>query len=308
MIRSILSTVAGQPWLRKAIVSTPGIRDIAWQFVAGEDLDAGVAAVKQLNANAMKGTLNFIGTHIREKAEAISAAEANIAALERMGQEGLDCNLSVKLTQIGLDIDESMCRHLLRRILDSAEKLGNFVCIDMEESPYVEKTLAIFEDMLQLYGPATVGIVLQSYLRQRRGDLRRLLDAGASIRLVKGGYWETSEIVYRRKSQVEQVFREDLELLLTRGWRPAIATHDAGFLFYSQKLSAEAGIAPDSFELQLLYGVRTDLQKRLIQEGFNVRCYVPYGGNWYAYTLGCIRRIPEGILRRINESCRRVPF
>lgn len=304
MLRQLIAKIAGQSWVRKAVMSTPGIRDLAWRFVAGENLDAAIAALKSLNARGIKGTLNFIGTHVKIEAEAVAAADAAIEALRRIHAEGLDGNLSVKLTQIGLDIDASLCREQLQRILECAAQLGNFVRIDMEESRYVEPTLQIFEEMLDVHGADTVGIVLQSYLRQRHADLQRVLARDARVRLVKGGYWESPERVYRKKADIDKAFRRDLEVLLPRGRYPAIATHDARFLAQTRHIAGEAGIAPQAFEFQLLYGVRADLQNDLVRDGYNVRCYVPYGGNWYAYLLGCLRRIPGGILRRVSEWVR----
>lgn len=304
MMRQLIANVAGQSWLRKAVMSTPGIRDLAWRFVAGEDLEAGVMVLRALNARGISGTLNFIGTHVKNKAEAVSAADAAIEALRRVHAEGLDGNLSVKLTQLGLDIDDAFCRAQLKRVLECAVQVGNFVRIDMEESRYVEPTLQIFEEMFDSYGDDTVGIVLQSYLRQRPKDLERMLARGSRIRLVKGGYWEASEIVYRKKTDIDNAFGRDLEVLLPRGRYPAIATHDARFLARTRHIAAAAGIEPGAFEFQLLYGVRPDLQNDLVRDGYNVRCYVPYGGNWYAYLLGCLRRIPGGIYRRLSEWLR----
>jgi len=301
MMRQLIAKIAGQSWVRKAVMSTPGIRDLAWRFVAGENLDAAIAALMSLNARGIKGTLNFIGTHVKDEAEAVAAADAAIEALRRLHAEGLDGNLSVKLTQIGLDIDKTLCVAQLQRILEIAAKVGNFVRIDMEESRYVEGTLQIFEEMLDIYGADTVGIVLQSYLRQRHSDLQRMLAKGSRIRLVKGGYWEASDIVYRKKSDIDNAFRRDLEVLMPYGRYPAIATHDARFLAQTRQLAGEAGVEPQEFEFQLLYGVRADLQNDLVRDGYNVRCYVPYGGNWYAYLLGCLRRIPGGIVRRVSE-------
>lgn len=304
MMRKLLSLIVGQAWLRKAAMSTPGIRDLAWRFVAGENLDAGITVLWALNARGIKGTLNYIGTHVKDEAEAVAAADAAIEALRRIHEERLDSNLSVKLTQIGLDIDETLCRSQLRRILEVARRLGNFVRIDMEESKYTESTLQIFEEMRDAFGADTVGIVLQSYLRNRGDDLERMIAGGSRIRLVKGGYWESAEIAYRGKADIENVFRSDLEVLLPRGRHPAIATHDAKFLSWSLDLAARAGIDPAAFELQFLYGIRSDLQESLARDGYTVRCYIPYGGNWHAYVLGCLRRIPGGFLRRVNERIR----
>jgi len=302
MVRRMLLAIAGQAWLRKAVMSTPGLRDLAWRFVAGENLDAGITVLRDLNACGIKGTLNYIGTHVKDEDEAVVAADAAIEALERIHEEKLESNLSIKLTQIGLDIDEKLCRSHLKRILEAARRFRNFVRIDMEESKYTEATLEIFEEMREAFGSDTVGIVLQSYLRNRGGDLERMIAGDSRIRLVKGGYWESAEVAYRGKADIENAFARDLELLFSRGRHPAIATQDAKFLSRSLDLAAHAGLDPAAFELQFLYGVRPDLQQSLVRDGYTVRCYIPYGGNWYAYVLGCLRRIPGGILRRLKEG------
>jgi proline dehydrogenase len=301
MVRQLSSFVVRHPWVRKAAVSTPVVRDLAWRFVAGEDLDAGVAAVRALGARGIRATLNLVGTHVRGEAEAVAAADAVVASLHRIHAEGLDANVSVKLTLIGLDVAEDLCRSQLRRVLDAAARLGVFVRIDMEESPYVDRTLRLFEEMQATHGPDSVGIVLQSYLKHRRGDLGRLAGAGACIRLVKGGYWESAEVVHRARADVDRAFFGDLEALLPRGRRPAIATHDGRAIARARKVASEAGLAPRSFELQMLYGVRSDLQEALARDGYVVRAYVPYGARWYEYVLGCIRRVPGGALRRLGE-------
>lgn len=304
-LRRLLSLIVGQAWLRKAIMSTPGVRDLAWRFVAGENLDAGIAVLRSMNARGIKGTLNYIGTHVKDEAEAVAGADEGIKALQRIHAEGVDANISLKLTQIGLDIDETLCRTQMLRILEVAARLRNFVRIDMEESRYTDVTLRFFEEMRDRFGADTVGIVVQSYLRNRSGDLERLIAGGSRIRLVKGGYWESAAIAYRAKADIETAFRRDLEVLLFQGRHPAIATHDARFHAQTRNLAMLAGIDPSDFELQFLYGVRSDLQDGLVRDGFTVRCYIPYGGNWYAYLLGCLRRAPGTFLRVANERIRR---
>jgi proline dehydrogenase len=301
MIRRVSSLVVRNPWVRKAAVSTPVIRDLAWRFVAGEDLDAGVAAVRVLGTRGIRATLNLVGTHVRDEAEAVAAADAVVASLQRIRAEGLDANVSVKLTLIGLDVSEELCRSQLRRVVDAAARLGVFVWIDMEESPYVDRTLRLFEEAQAAHGSDAVGIVLQSYLKHRGGDVERLAGAGARIRLVKGGYWESPEVVHRTRADVDRAFFGDLETLLSRGRHPAIATHDGRAIAHARRVAAEAGLAPRTFELQMLYGVRADLQQALARDGYAVRAYVPYGARWYEYALGCIRRVPGGALRRLGE-------
>lgn len=304
MLRRLSSIVVNQAWLRKVALTTPFVRDMAWHFVAGESLDAGLTVLRALNALGMSGTLNHVGTHVRSEAEAIAAAGVALESLRRIHDERLDSNLSLKLTQIGLDVDEALCREQLHRILDRASQLGNFVCIDMEESPYVERTLRLFEAMRGLYGADTVGVALQSYLRNHRGDLGRLLAGGSRVRLVKGGYWEPAGIAFRRKADIDGAFREDMQLLLRRGQHPAIATHDPRAVAQARRMAVEARLDRRAFEFQMLFGVAGRLRDDLVREGYAVRCYVPYGRGWYEYFLGCARRVPGGALRQLSERFR----
>jgi proline dehydrogenase len=303
MMRQLLSSVARQSWVRKTAMSTPGVRDMAWRFVAGESLDAGLDAIRALNARGIQGTLNFVGTHVRTEAEAIAGGDAAVESLRRIREAKLGSHVSVKLTRIGLDIDEDLCRAQLRRILDGAQRDGNFVRIDMEEAAYAERTLRLYEEMRRVYGDA-VGIVLQSYLRRNAADLERLVGDGALIRIVKGGYWEASEIVLRKKAEIDAAFLRDVELLLRRGRHPALATHDPAVIDRARRVAREVGLEQRAFEFQMLYGVREDLQDELVRDGYLVRSYVPYGDRWYEYALGCIRRLPGGALRRLAQRFR----
>ena len=189
--------MARQGWIRKFVMSTPGLRDLAWRFVAGEDLPAALAAVRSLNSQNVKGTLNYLGMHIGDEAEAMVAADQAVEALQEIHDQAIDSNVSVKLTAIGLDIDRALCHANLVKILDRARDLGNFVRIDMEESEYMETTIQLFEEMQSRYGSETVGLVFQSYLKGREDDLRGLIDQGARIRLVKGGYREAAPVSFR---------------------------------------------------------------------------------------------------------------
>jgi proline dehydrogenase len=302
-LRKLYGFISHQPRLRKAVMTTPGLRQLAWRFVAGEDLDAGVAAVRSLNARGIRASLNFVGTHVHERAEALSAADAAIEALQRIHGEDLAANLSVKPTQLGLDIDEEFCRLQLRRVVERALSLGLFVRVDMEEFVYVEPTLRLFEELRTEFGADTVGIVIQSYLRDRASDLERVLDGGSSVRLTKGGYWEP-EVAYRDKADIDRCFDRDIKLLLSRGRSPAIATHDEHFVNLARELATQAGLAASDFEFQMLYGVRSDLQEQLASEGYKVRCYIPYGGQWFPYFLGCVRRLPGGAMKRLRGRSR----
>jgi proline dehydrogenase len=173
----------------------------------------------------------------------------------------------------------------------------------MEESRYTERTLALFDELRRTHGDA-VGIVLQSYLHRSRADLEELVASGARVRLVKGGYWESADVAYRKKAEIDAAFERDLDLVLRRGHRPALGTHDPRAVARAQRVASEAGLAPRAFELQMLYGVREDLQDALVRRGHAVRSYVPYGDQWYEYVLGCMRRVPGGAVRRLVERLR----
>jgi proline dehydrogenase len=302
MIRETAHLLARQSWFRKLVMSTPVIREAAGRFVGGEDLASALAAARNMNARGLKATLNFHGMHVLDLAEAERAAQQAVDALVRIREEGLDSNVSIKLTKIGFDVDPVQCRLQLLRILDCAAGTGGFVRIDMEESDYVEATLQLFEEMQDRYGNGTVGLVIQSYLRHRTGDLDHLLDRKASIRLVKGGYREPSSRIFRAKAEVDAAFNRDIERLLQWGISPAIATHDEAAIAWTLAVQARMGLAREAFEFQMLYGVKPDLQARLQADGYRVRCYIPYGGDWAAHAVGCLRRIPAGALAHLAHS------
>ena len=300
MLRNLALLLARQSWLRKGIMSTPVLRDMAGRFVGGDDLPAAVACVRGLNAQGIKGSMNFHGMHVRSAEAAVGAADQAIEALHRIRQEGLDSHVSVKLTKIGLDVDRGLCRAQLHRVLDAAAATGGFVRIDMEESVYLDETLSTFEAVQDRYGNATVGLVIQSYLRDRAGDLERLMRRGARIRLVKGGYREAREVAFHAKAEVDAAFKRDIERLLTHGTAPAIASHDAEAVAWARTVQERLGLGKGAFEFQMLFGVKPDLQRSLVAEGYAVRCYVPYGGDWATHVVGCLRRLPAGALARLR--------
>ncbi len=303
-LRPLLGAVAANGAVRKAALSLPIVRDLAWRFVAGEDLEDGLAAARSLSARGIESTLSLVGTHIRDEAEAIAAAEGVLAAIDAIAGGPARSSVSLKLTLIGLDADRGLCRRLLRRVLDRAAEMGVFVRIDMEESPYVAATLALFEEALATHGPERVGIVLQSYLRHRRDDVARLAASGASIRLVRGGYWESPDVVLKDRAELDRAFFADIETLVREGVRPAIATHDERAIEVAKRAVAASGRPRDEIEFQMLLGVRGDLADALAAEGWRVRCYVPYGGRWQAYAIGCIRRLPAGALAAASTRLR----
>jgi proline dehydrogenase len=307
MLEGLLTSIARRPAVLNALIALPGMHRLARRFVPGEDLASGLAAIRALNAREIKASLNLIGTHILDRPEAVAATEAVIEALRRIDADGLDSQVSVKLTHIGFDVDPGLARTHLERILDAAASSGHFVRIDMEESVYVDRTIELFEEMHDRYGPTTVGIAVQSYLRGRAADLDRLLDRGAAIRLVRGGYLEAADVVLRDAAEVDAVFEADIERLLRRGRQPAIATHNPRAIRRVRAVARDLGLEPGAFEFEMLYGVRTDLRAALLERGYLVRVYVPCGPHGTAFVFGCLRRVPGGVARRAIDRIRRRP-
>jgi len=293
----VYTAAARSSWLRRAVVSTPLLRDIPCRFIGGDDLDAAAATVRGLNARRIQAALSFVGTHVRDKGCATAAADMAVESLHRIARDRLQAHISIKLTQIGLDIDEEVCRSHLRRVLNEAACLGTFVCIDMEESAYTDRTLRLFHQMRSTFGAQAVGIAIQSYLRHRRNDLKELIASGARIRLVKGGYFEPRAVVYRNRREIDTAFAGDMDLLLRPGLlRPAIATHDGALIERAQMIASSRGLGRREYEFEMLYGVKPQLQNELIDQGYTVRCYVPYGIEWSPYMWGCARRAMGSML------------
>jgi proline dehydrogenase len=261
---------------------------VAYRFVAGDTLDDAIRAVTALNARGATASLDHLGENVTEEAAARLASQDYLKAFERIAAERLQANVSVKLTQLGLDISEDLCRGLLRGILERAQQLENFVRIDMEGSAYTQRTLDLVLAVHEQF--PNCGVVLQSYLYRTEADLARVNAAGVRARLVKGAYDEPPDLAYPRKQDVDASYECAMRALLDRGTYPAIATHDERLIEATKRYARERGIAADRFEFQLLYGIRRDLQDRLVREGYRVRVYVPYGTEWYPYLM---RRLAE---------------
>ncbi len=271
-------------------------RGFARRFVAGETLDEAIEAARGLAGRGITVTLDLLGESVDDAPAAEAARDEAIAMLERMGPvPGVDTNISVKLTQLGLDIAEPLCRGNMVRILDRARALGGFVRIDMESSEYTDRTLGLFTEHLFPVYRDHVGVVIQSALRRSAADVERLVALGARVRLCKGAYLEPAEVAFPDKADVDRQYVALMETLLTRGRYPAIATHDERILAHARAFVAREGIAPDRFEFQMLYGVRRDLQDRLVADGFRVRVYVPFGTQWYPYLMRRLAERPANI-------------
>ena len=262
----------------------------AGRFVAGETLNDAVAAVRRLNAAGTTATLDLLGESVTNEAEAHAAGREHLEMLERIHGERLDANVSLKLTAMGLDVSEELCVGIMQEILDCARDLRTFVRIDMESSAYTQRTLDLFEQHFFPSHREHVGVVLQSYLYRTLDDVARMNALGARVRLCKGAYMEPPSVAYPRKEDVDANYIRSMRVLLLEGTYPAIATHDETMIDETKRVVREHDIAAHRFEFQMLYGIRRDLQERLVQEGYRMRVYVPFGTQWYPYLM---RRLAE---------------
>jgi proline dehydrogenase len=261
----------------------------ARRFIAGETLDEAIAAARTIQAAGMLITLDQLGESVRNASEAAAATRVYLNVIDRIAESGIERNISLKLTQLGLDIDRATCVDNLRKILEKAGALGFFVRIDMENSPYTDVTLGIFETLWQ-HDHRNIGVVLQSALRRSEEDARRVNALGAQVRLVKGAYKEPRAVAYQQKHEVDNAFVQITEVLLKDGVYPAIATHDEKMIRATNDIAARLGIAKDKYEFQMLYGIRRDLQSSLVAQGYRMRIYIPFGPEWFPYFM---RRLGE---------------
>jgi proline dehydrogenase len=261
----------------------------ARRFIAGEGVEEAIGAVRDLPARGLSLTLDYLGESAASFEEAGAAANEYVRIINTIVAAGIERNLSVKLTQMGLDVDRATAVDHMRRILEPADQHGFFVRIDMENSPYTEVTLQVLETLWGL-GHRRVGTVIQSCLRRSEADIRRLNALGARVRLVKGAYKEPKTVAYQKKMDVDAAFVDLMKLLLDEGHSPAVATHDPSVIEATRKYAAHKGLAKDRFEFQMLYGIRRDLQSSLVADGYRVRVYVPFGRQWFPYFM---RRLGE---------------
>ncbi len=281
------------------VIQTPGFQQrfffLAKRFIAGESVDEAMTAVAALNAAGMSATLDFLGEDVTTRAEADRTREAYAALLVAIGQRGLDANVSLKLTAMGLLFDEDLALENLRSVLTlAAANADPFVRIDMEGSHVVDATLRVFE---RAYAESrNVGPVLQAYLRRTPADVERAIALGARVRLCKGAYAEPETVAFRDMPTIRRAFVRAAEALLERGHYPGIATHDERIVAAVETFVRERAIARDRFEFQMLYGVRPELQRRLVADGYRLRIYVPYGTHWAGYFYRRITERPENAL------------
>jgi proline dehydrogenase len=288
MRRSVL-TVADNGVVENAFRKSRLARGLVDRFVAGETLGDALAAAARIAAQGMTTTLDLLGENVATAEEAERAVGAYVAILQEMRAAGLEPNISIKLTMLGLDLGDDVALANMWPILDAAEAVDGFVRIDMEGSAYTDRTMRIFTELHGLH-PGRVGAVIQSYLRRAEADAKHTVALGARVRLVKGAYSEPESVAFQSSREVDDSFVALMELLLDGGFYPAIATHDPALIRATQTYAQRMHIPPDRFEFQMLYGVRRDEQARLAAAGYRMRVYVPFGTEWYPYFT---RRIAE---------------
>jgi proline dehydrogenase len=290
MLKSTLLYLSNQQDVFRFVRNNRLANSFARRFVAGETLDDALNAVRALNAKDITASLDELGESVTNEAEARATRDSYLRILDRIAQEGLRANASVKLTALGLDISEELCVAHMQDLLDRARELGTFVRIDMESSEYTERTLRLFEERFYPSYREHVGIVLQSYLYRTWADVERSLELKCRVRLCKGAYKEPATVAFPDKKDVDANYVKCMHALMDNGNYPGIATHDPKILAEACRYAKVRGIAPERFEFQMLYGVRRDLQESLRRQGWGMRVYVPFGTQWYPYLM---RRLAE---------------
>jgi len=293
-LRSLILAAADSPRLQR-LVRRYGFRLGAARFVAGETLDEAVPVLRRLNEQGLLTNTTLLGEGVRDEAETRAVVESYRGVLDRIAAEGLRTNVALKLTHLGLSIDEELAQRNVAELVGYAGQLGNFVRIDMEESRHVDPTLRIYR-RLRESGHGNVGTVLQSYLFRTEGDLTALLALAPNLRLVKGAYLEPPEIAYPHKGDVDAAYIRLLETSLRADGFTAVATHDEKLIEHAISFAREHGIPSERFQFQMLYGVRPRLQLELVGRGFDVLVATPYGPEWYRYLMRRLAERPANVL------------
>ncbi len=288
MLRSTLLKLSESQGFSNFVTSNSKTRQMARRFVAGETLDEAIAAARACNDAGMLASLDYLGENVATLEDAQKARDAYLEIFERIATEKLRANVSCKLTQLGLDLGVELCEGLLLSIVERAAGYDNFLRVDMEGSVYTQRTIDLVK-RVRGRNPA-VGTVIQSYLYRSEGDIQDLLAYGCRIRLCKGAYKESLDVAFPKKADVDANYIKLMQALLPSGFYHGIATHDPRMISATIRFAAANQISKDDFEFQMLYGVRTDLQRRLVRDGYRLRVYIPYGRDWFPYFM---RRLAE---------------
>jgi Proline dehydrogenase len=288
MLRSTLLKLSESKSFARWVTSNRTTRRMSHRFVAGEELDEAISAARVCNDQGMRVSLDYLGENVATAADAQRARDAYFEVFDRIAAEKLDANVSCKLTQLGLDLSPEFCEGQVHSIVERAASCDNFLRVDMEGSAYTERTVEVVK-RVRVRSPA-IGTVIQAYLYRSEQDIQDLLAIGCRIRLCKGAYQEPPQVAYPKKEDVDSSYVKLVRLLLPSGFYHGIATHDPHMIGATIRIAAEGKISKDDFEFQMLYGVRTDLQRQLVRDGYRLRIYIPYGRDWFPYFM---RRLAE---------------
>lgn len=304
-MRAVLLGLSHRRFIGRLATRLPLTRSMVSRFVAGETMAAAMPALERMRAAGYRTTVDILGESVRSPAEARAAASAYVAAIQALVEAGLDLNVSVKLSQMGLVLDPALMRENVGRILTAAAASNAFVRIDMEDHSTTDTTLAVYEELRPIMaGSGDVGVVLQAMLHRTPADAERLIAAGTRIRLCKGAYREPASVAHRDRGDVDAAYLAVMRRLLDDGNYPGIATHDDQIVDHAIAYAREREIGPERFEFQMLYGVRRDLQERLLRECWTVRIYVPLGSEWYPYFMRRLAERPANVMFLIGSLWR----
>jgi len=288
--------------LRNWVETSPSARRLSSRFVAGSRLVDALEVCRKIRADGITATLDYLGENVKSLDEAAACRDMYLRMLDAMQNAGVEPNVSIKLTQFGIDLSESACGENVAALVKAAAAIGGFVRIDMESSQYTDRTLALVTRLHREYGAC--GTVIQAYLRRSAEDIARLETERIRVRLCKGAYLEPPEIAFDAKAQVDRNYLDLARSLLTTGEYPAIATHDEQIIGTVENFVTSKVVPPNRFEFQMLYGIRRDLQRRLVQEGYRLRLYIPFGEAWYPYFMRRLAERPANLLFFIRHLLR----
>jgi proline dehydrogenase len=288
MLRSTLLKLSQSKSFANWVTSNARTRSMSHRFVAGEELDEALATARVCNDHGMLVSLDYLGENVSTTADAQHSRDAYLEVFEKIATQKINANVSCKLTALGLDLSADFCEGLVLSIVERAAATDNFLRVDMEGSAYTQRTIDLVK-RVRAQNPA-IGTVIQAYLYRSEGDVQDLLAYGCRIRLCKGAYKESAEVAFEKKADVDSNYVRLAKLLLPSGFYHGIATHDPKMIGATIRCAAENRISKEDFEFQMLYGVRTDLQRRLVRDGYRVRVYIPYGRDWFPYFM---RRLAE---------------
>ena len=321
MLRSFLIYLSKAAWAQKIVTGW----SVAWwaasRFVAGETIQDAIRVVRELNSRGINATLDQLGEHTSSVEEANTASDSIVTVLSEINKAGVRANVSIKLTQIGMGLDEEICRQNLVRILEHAKHHANFVRIDIEDTPYTDVTISLYKSLLERgFTTRQVGMAVQSYLYRAEADVRSLLEVGTRIRLVKGAYREPADKAYPKKADTDANYDLLAKILIDGALKiesntlsedgrippiPAVASHDEKRLEFAKQYAEKVGLPKNAVEFQMLYGIRRDLQEKLAKEGYPVRVYVPFGAHWYPYFMRRLAERPANIWFFISNFFRK---